>query len=270
MIRRSSGSQTQLITQVDHAAFSGLLAARLGNDRFTVLAPGVIDAIAAHDAGWPLHDDQPTLNAQGQPLHVFETPPSLSTRIGSASVDRAAILGPYAALLVSLHQLNLSDLVIRRSAALSPRDTFDLNKFQHRQVELQEAFRKQLGLRTDIPLKLGLAAPGANEAEDRLRFDFRWLVFCDALSLELCCGRSVFPSIPSIHAVPAAPPLQFEIDRVNDETIVLKPWPFDAPAISADVPFRSLSDQRFENNAAFQAGLKDALVERLPVQLRSS
>ncbi len=331
MIRRRSGFTLQLITQTDHAAVSGFLAEHLGNDLFARPTADVIAAIHAHDAGWPLHDDQPMLNASGWPLHVFETPPSLSTQIWSASVERAAVLGPYAALLVSLHQLNLSDGVIRRGLEaksgggnFSPRDVFDLNKFQHRQIELQETLRMQIGLRTDIPLTLGLAKRGIDEAEDRLRCDFRWLVLCDSLSLELCCGKPLFSMIRDILPSPlaatprngpaitsatesgatgrgtprpvafgkptstglgvprpvapnasenleviCAPLLNIQIERVNDETLVLNPWPFDAPNISTDVPFRRLPDSPFPDTETFQTALRNAPVETLRLELRA-
>ncbi len=276
MIRRPSGSDFQLITQVDHAALAGFLAAHLGNDLFAAPTAEVIAAITAHDAGWPLHDDRPALNPAGLPLHVFETPPSLSTQIWSASVEHATRISPYVALLVSLHQLNLSDFVIRRSteakpgtAGFTPRDVFDLNKFQHRQIELQEAFRNQLGMRTDIPLTLGVAKPGTNQAEDRLRCDFRWLVLCDSLSLELCCGKPVFPAIPDILASPSGKPLQIQIDRVNDETIVLSPWPFNAPKISTEVPFRRVSDMPFPNNETFRTALENTFTGRLCMEIRA-
>ena len=186
------------------------------------------------------------------------------------------MLGPYAALLVSLHQLNLSDGVIRRSLEaksgggnFSPRDVFDLNKFQHRQIELQETLRKQIGLRTDIPLTLGLAKRGIDEAEDRLRCDFRWLVLCDSLSLELCCGKPLFSMIRDILPTPLAEPLNLRIERVNDETLVLNPWPFDAPKISTDVPFRRLPDSPFPDTETFQTALRNAPVEKLRVELRA-
>src|SRR4051812_14497577 len=110
MIRSSAENDFLLITQSDHAAFAGLLAQHIGNDQFESLQPEVIAAIGAHDAGWPLHDDHPTLNGAGLPLHVFESPMSLAAHIWSTSAERADILGPYAALLVSLHQLALSDI----------------------------------------------------------------------------------------------------------------------------------------------------------------
>src|SRR5436305_1471158 len=117
MIRHRVADDFLLISQNDHAAFSGFLAQHIGNETLAPLAPQVIAAVAAHDAGWPLHDDNPTLNQSGQPLHIFEIPMRLATRIWSASVERAMPLGPYAALLVSLHQLALSDIARQRHDA---------------------------------------------------------------------------------------------------------------------------------------------------------
>jgi len=55
------------------------------------------------------------------------------------------------------------------------RDLFDLNKFQHKQVEHQQALRKALDLRTDVPLRLGLAEPGTGAREDLLLFAYHLL-----------------------------------------------------------------------------------------------
>ena len=36
----------------------------------------------------------------------------------------------------------------------------EMNKFQHREIERQEKLRRKLGLRTDVPLTLGVAKAG--------------------------------------------------------------------------------------------------------------
>src|SRR5437016_2125182 len=238
MIRRPAGTDFLLIAQNDHAIFSGFLAGHIGNERFARPSSEATAAIAAHDGGWPLHDDNPTLNADGLPLHVFETSAPLATRVWSASVERAEALGPAAALLVSLHQLALSDFAIRQLRSANPRDRFELNKFQHRQIERQEQLRRQLGLRTDRPLQFGLAAPGQDAAEDLLRFHFRLLVLCDRLSLELCCGKELFPEIEAIHAKPGQLPLSIHTRLSDDRSLAVDPWPFDAPSLRAEVPCR--------------------------------
>jgi hypothetical protein len=172
----------------------------------------------------------------------------------------------YAGLLVSLHQLALSYLVSRNRTLTRP-EQFELNKFQHRQVELQELLRRQLGLRTDIPLHLGLATPGANEAEDRLRRNFRLLTLCDRLSLQLCCGRTLFAMIEDIPPAPGEPPVAIHSDMPDDATARVIPWPFDHPMLLADVEGRRVSGERFKSDDAFRAAYANTPVERVRFRL---
>lgn len=268
MIRRIAGNDFLLITQTDHAAFSGFLARRIGNDLFSPVDAEVIAAIAHHDDGWPLHDESPTLNGAGLPLHVFETPAQLAIRIWSASVDRAMDLGPYAALLVSLHQLALSDFVTMNRKDSTPRDVFEMNKFQHRQIERQENLRKALGMRTDVPLHLGLAAPRVNPPEDRLRFHFRILTLCDRLSLELCCGTPLFPLIEEIFPRAGGAAVSVRTNLEDDRAMWVDPWPFDAERLSAEVPCRRVPATTFATEEEFRAAFAATPVESVRFELR--
>src|SRR5688500_16293327 len=159
MIRHRLGEDFILITQHDHAQLSGRLAEHVGNALFAPPTPyqETVDGIALHDCGWPLHDDRPTLNAQGQPLHVLESPMSVAVKVWTESVRGATEKSPYAGLLVSLHVLALSALAQSRDQTpherfKDARDLFELNKFQHKQVEHQQKMRAALELRTDVPL----------------------------------------------------------------------------------------------------------------------
>ena len=267
MIRRPAGQDFLLITQTDHARLSGFLAKHIGNKQFTAPSDEAVAAIAAHDAGWPLHDENPTLNPAGLPLHVFEMPPSWSTRIWTASAERAVEPGPYAALLVSLHQLALSALAERPRQA-GPRDVFELNKFQHRQIERQEALRKQLGMRTDIPLTLGLAKPRIDVAEDTLRHHFRLLTLCDRLSLELCCGQPLFERVEEVPPSPTVDAISIQMDLRNSTTLNLSPWPFDNEVLSSEIPFRRIPATPFSSEDAFRAAYGAAEPESLRLELR--
>ena len=266
MIRRVEGTHWLLVKQVDHAALSGFLAGHIGNGNFARLQPAAITAIGAHDAGWALHDDCPTLNSAGLPLHVFETPPVLSTRIWNASVAAAETHGAYVALLVSIHQLALSDLTIRSHRG-TRRDVFELNKFQHKQIEQQESLRKQLGMRIDTPLHLGLAKPGVSEQEDRLRFDFSMLTLCDRLSLELCCGARLFPVIERIIPAPGAGGLTIRTDMSTDLTLIVNPWPFGSDKLQAEIPARVIRAQPFADVEAFQVAYAAAPTQTVRMNL---
>src|SRR5215207_5051766 len=97
MIRRKHGSDFLLITQHDHALVAGQLAEVFGNDHFAAPLPReqTLAGVNLHDCGWPLHDDQPTLNPDGLPLDVFETPRDIGFRVWTASVERTIEMDAY-------------------------------------------------------------------------------------------------------------------------------------------------------------------------------
>jgi hypothetical protein len=266
MIRRDDTFGFILHAQADHAVFAGILAAHVGNGTFAKLSAAVVAAVAAHDAGWPLHDDEPTLNPRGFPLHVFETPVEVATKIWAASAERAEKLGAYGALLVSLHQLALSDFAMG-SGRHSTREVFELNKFQHRQIERQEALRSELGFRTDLPLHLGLAAEGSSAEEDQLRFDFKMLTMCDRLSLELCCGKKLFASIEEMATTPGGPRITMKMGLEEGRVLKLEPWPFDVERISARVPCRRVKGEPFAAVEEYRKAYGAAAVESIVYEL---
>lgn len=250
MIRRHAGSEWWLITQHHHALLAGELARHLGG-AVRPLSPEAVAAVGQHDCGWPaVHDEQPTLNDAGQPADVFETPLELGLRIWRESSARAfAALGPYGGLLVSLHSLSLSAHAAART--LNPRPTapadlkaqFEVNKFQHAEVELQENCRRAVGLRTDHPLTLGLAEDSLDPAEQQLAYDFRWLQGMDQLSLDLCCTRPPFPSIAHVPSSPGAGAMHLTVTRTGPASACVNPWPFASPRLAMAVPFRRVPDR---------------------------
>src|SRR5215207_6268150 len=100
MIRHRQGSDFLLISQDDHARLSGSFAAQIGNDEFRPPSPQeeTIRGAAVHDCGWPLHDDNPTLNPKGEPLHVLESPMPIATQVWGESARLAADMHPYSGL----------------------------------------------------------------------------------------------------------------------------------------------------------------------------
>src|SRR5687768_6526331 len=102
MIRRRVGNEFWLITQHDHALLSGELARHVGNKLFESRSESAIKGPALHDCGWPLHDDEPTLNSKHQPIDVFESTPEIALKVWQAGADRAVAEAndDYAALLV--------------------------------------------------------------------------------------------------------------------------------------------------------------------------
>src|SRR5437870_3883353 len=143
MIRREQRGEFLLIAQHDHALISGELAEYFGNDQFAKPMPyqQTLAGIRLHDCGWPLHDDEPTLNAQRVPLDVFETPAAIALKVWAAGVEKAKTQDPYAGLLVSLHVLALSVMALDTVKDDDAKSKFALARFQQQQIEQQENLR---------------------------------------------------------------------------------------------------------------------------------
>jgi len=259
MIRHRHGSEFFLFTQHDHALLSGQLAERIGGGPIDRPSPRTIEGIALHDSGWPLHDDAPTLNPKAEPLHVFETPPVIATRVWTASARRAALVDPYSGLLVSLHGLHLS--LMAQASHQSPHDVFELNKFQHAQIELQENLRPQVGLRVDRPLTHGLAAPGESPEEDTLRADFQLLRALDSLSLAVLCSEEMMTTNNTLQANRGGGSITLRTERTSPFSVLVNPWIFSEGAFELPIRFRSLPSKPFHTEKDFQIAYANASAE---------
>jgi len=267
MIRRETPDHFLLITQHDHALLSGRLAEKIGNESMArpALRDQTIQGIALHDSGWPLHDDAPTLNRAGLPLDVFETPREIGLLVWRESVERAVAADLYSGLLVSLHVLALSHLMSNMRP--SPRDRFEINKFQHLEIERQESLRIKLGLRTDVPLDLGLARAGVDPAEDQLSFNFRLLQAMDRVSLALCCTNEPFHEISRLPAAPGGQPRTIALIKQGESSLVVDPWLFDCDSFPVEIGARRLPRQTFASIEEFQNLYRQAPIETLTFQV---
>jgi len=266
MIRRDAGSDWILIRQDDHARLAGELAGHLGNGEFDrpESFDAFLSAVQLHDSGWPMHDDAPTLNPAGQPTDVFEIPREIALKIWRASVDRAAEAGPLAEMFVSLHVTALSSFAARHTPRdpdhFDPADAisrFSFQKFQQYEFERQENLRRQLNLRSDLPLTNGLADAGLDARDDMLRFAFRMLQAMDAISLAACCTRPPFPLLKDVPPRPDASPLSIELIRWGED-VIARPWMFDVEVIDVMIPCRRIAKASFKDAGSFAAVYKDA------------
>ena len=146
--------------------------------------------------------------------------------------------------------LNLSAKAL--SSHRTPHDLFELNKFQHQQVELQEELRQVLRMRIDLPLKQGLAKPGASPREDALLFDYRLLWAMDKVSLALLCSEDLFPTIEGFYDRPGGREMSMQLHRMGDFRIRLDPWPFGSPRLEFPVPYRRLGRGMFRDQDEFR------------------
>jgi hypothetical protein len=272
MIRRRVGNDWFLIAQNDHAVLAAHFARHWSNDRFARPDPldETLRGVAMHDAGWPLHDDTPTLNTKREPIDVFESTREIALKVWRASGDRAQVADLYSGLLVSMHSLALSLYATSPSPmkhekfdTSRPTEQFEINKFQHYEIERQENLRRQLHMRTDIPLEFGLAKPGIDPNEDQLRFNFRLLQAMDQLSLAACCTQPPSDTTTEVHESAARKPLKLKLHRINGVDVTVDPWPFDQPQIDASVPFCRVPARPFSDVEEFRAKYTAAPLETL-------
>jgi Protein of unknown function (DUF3891) len=251
MIRRALGDQFLLFTQHDHAQLSGELARHYGNRLFARPQPleETIGAVARHDCGWPLHD-------QLLPLDVFETPLDVAIAVWQAGVERVADEPAYTQLLVSLHVLGLSGFAATRQH--DRREQFELNKFQHRQIELQVELRRQLEMGLDVPLKLGLAVRTDVPQEEQLRRNHNIVQTMDRISLGLCCTELVFEKIEGIVPRAGAVPVTLNFTRNDEFALRVEPWPFDQESIDLKIPYRALPAAQYADVEEFRNAYGDA------------
>jgi len=165
--QKASAPEYWLITQPDHAALSGDIAAALGPPLLPKLSPEVVQGITLHDEGWAPFDAQITL-ADGRPLSFIDFLPKDFVRAWGGSIERAEKIAPIAGAIVSGHfsRLGQNRLEWGIDGAEDRRLLLDfLESEQARQQRLLGGYsREEFEFLTDV------------------------LQFCDVLSLYLCCG----------------------------------------------------------------------------------
>jgi hypothetical protein len=250
-----------LIAQHDHALIAGELAEHFGNDHFARPEPreAALQGVRLHDCGWPLHDEQPTINKEGKPLDVFETPREIALRVWTASAEKASAINPYAGLLVSLHVLSLSVFASSQTSFAhekfdlsEPSEKFAVSKFQHREMERQQNLRTEVGLRTDKPTHHKHPHEVTQKKEDQLTFNFRMLQAMDAISLAACCTKPPSSESQEVKPQPGAKSIKFAIARRGDD-VTIDPWPFDQPQVELKIPVCRIAAKRYENNDELRA-----------------
>ncbi len=172
--QKQTAREWWLVTQPDHAALAGDLAARLDFFAIPALSQEVIRAISAHDAGWAQFDHIDRVvsatPAGSRPLSFLDIVPADFLVAWTGSINAAARIGSVGAIIVSEHfcRLGQSRLASRND---TPEDRQRLQRF------LAEEGCRQRRLRNQV-----LSSQHELEALTDV------LQFCDLVSLYLCCG----------------------------------------------------------------------------------
>lgn len=219
--QKASAPEYWLITQPDHAALSGAIAAALGPPLLPKLGSDVVQGIALHDDGWAPFDAQIRI-ANGKPLSFLDFAPSDFLRAWRGSIERAEKVAPIAGAMVSGHfwRLGKNRLEWGVDGADGRWLLLDfLESEQARQQRLLGGYsREEFEFLTDV------------------------LQFCDVLSLYLCCGAPQDVEFPQRFG-PEAIRLRREAARSQDQAAVCRfgPSPFTAGGVDLAVIARRFS-----------------------------
>jgi hypothetical protein len=247
MLKRRVGDELWLISQPEHAAVSGYLAAHWGNDDFAspgYFAPApdperlraeTVLAIAEHDNGWWEWEADPELHTDdGLPLGLLDLSQRQGMERWHLGVPRFVEKHPYISLLISFHAYWLhaprcephADAAFFHPffgdpAGAPPLEGEDLERakrFVAEQREIQE--RLIAWLRED-------AAWSAAVRPEHLQPHVRLLQLSDALSLALCFGANTALSVEGIPRRSWDDRVTLELAPAAEKRILCRPYPFD-------------------------------------------
>ena len=206
--QRQLAEKYWLVTQPDHAALSGALAANLAAPGFPRVDPLIARAIEVHDAGWAIFEPEASftaalpLDSRGKPVSFLEIGPPQFLLAWTASIDRAESVCPAGGYIVSRHFCALGEGRLA-SAIDGPEHSSRLRDFLACEAERRQRLQPQ-------------SAHSPSELEALLLV----LQFCDLLSLYLCCGAGDAVEFPQQFA-----PGKVRICREN-QAFLLQPSPF--------------------------------------------
>ncbi len=175
--QKRRADQYWLISQPDHARFSGELAAQFRSALFPRISSELAKAIGTHDAGWEIFPAEadpshpPRMSSDGRPLAFIEFPAEEFLRAWNCSIERATEVCARGGIIVSRHFCELGGFRLRHPDGLHPGEADLITAF------LQNETRRQQRL----------LVPAAAEP-DELDGLLEVLQFCDLLSLYLCSG----------------------------------------------------------------------------------
>ncbi|SET13628.1 Protein of unknown function [Salinibacillus kushneri] len=168
MIVVSNGEELRLIDQHEHGKISGEIAKQMKNDLFlsSKRRPDVEYAISYHDYAWYELDQNPKWNDKTDKPYTFVDYP-MQDKLASyeRGIDFVQKNSEYAGLLCSLHYSSFFS-----SDSTNPA----IRSFISREMDR----RKQIKSRNRD-----------DQNEKMLDFHFKWLQFCDDLSLYLCMNE---------------------------------------------------------------------------------
>ena len=254
MIVRPVGESAEIVTQVDHAVVSGILAGAWSATGPDALEPreAVVTAARLHDIGWRHWEAAPRLNPDtGRPANFLDVMIDEHLRLYRLGIEEVEAADPYAGMLVSMHAAGIYTGRYGSQPALKLTRAPEVQAVVDAFVAEQEA-------------RYGGAKVALGVTDDELWRSYLLLQVFDRLSLRLCQGDPAGPG-PMEIALPGERVLHVGPDGECDR---LDPWPFAADEIRVGIPTRVVPLTGYADDEALAAALAAAAVEERTAVLR--
>ena len=262
MIRKELPDGWLLITHGEHARLAGLFAEAWGNAQFASPEPriDVLHAVSAHDDGWAARDAAPFLTHARIPeaftkdlvgsyaaFEEIDLPAYL--RVRGEATDAVAAQNPFAAIVVSMHTVNLlteqADL-----ATIRP----DQRPLHAEFVAAQRAFQLEMAARL-------------NASQGTLDRAFRLLQACDNLSLIACAGYAEPRTLRHSHADRDGQLRQLICTPQEPGVFKISPSPFKEKSMTFTFNVRRLAGRTFATDDDYRSALAATPYETQTVTL---
>lgn len=259
MLKRSAGDRFRLVTQPDHAALSGYLAAHWGNESFRPLGlwdslsepetvrREIVFGIAQHDNGWWEWETDPEIDPQdGLPLDFLQGDAGEGFERWKRGAARFEHDHPFASVLINRHAywLQAARVVeIQESQFRHP-----LFGFRPKQTEAgsseADAVREFLVERLSHERVLLDRLAAKRGVWDRATYDdtllpaVRMLQVLDTVSLALCGGSTRPLTLLEVPRRSWTDRVTVELTSVSDRRVGISPYPFDEDPLPVAFPAR--------------------------------
>lgn len=261
MIRLEETNDWVLLAHADHAALAGEFARHWKNRNFAPPPPfaHVLDAVSRHDDSWASRDREPELTPAGNPsafshelvgsYDAFEEIDLADyLRVRGEATEQAARRDPYAAILISMHTVNL----LTEQADLSTLD-IPSRRLHTAFIEGQRTRQRELADQLDAyPDLVPFRSPEA------FRRGFEFLQACDSFSLLVGVD---FPEVSSLrhqHPTRDGRSVTISFRPLGDNRYALDPYPLNEPEISFQIPCRRVPREATRSLATFRRAYREA------------
>lgn len=244
MIRRETQKGWILITQREHSILSGDIMKHWGNSKFARPQPyeEVMFAVAEHDCGWKLWENNPRINPVNKyPKNFLEMNYSDQAAIWKKSFLLHSKKHPYASSLIALHFDKFNSSILKKN-----------NNAQRLKSEIKEFVLENLGLKHT----------GQKGLSDEIINNLKFVQIGDIISLAICHGwRSTqIDEIPyRLNGKKISILLQSD-DGLNYK---INPFPFFSSPVGFSVKGKIINKKTFKNNGEFLDTFKNSEYTKL-------